>query len=97
VFSATDREDKKKMEISLLQFGLLVGVVSGFLVGLIPVIPGFAKGDRKFGILGFLLSLIAGAFFSLLGALPAAGIFIWLILRKKKESPAGEENAESGV
>lgn len=62
---------------------LIVGAIAGFVVGLVPLILGISNGKRKFGILGFLLSLVAGTIFSLLGAIPVAGIFTWLILRKR--------------
>ena len=44
-------------------------------------------GAQIFGaFLGFVLTVLAGTFFSLLGALPVAAVFIWLILRKPAET-----------
>ena len=69
----------------------MVGLIAGFVCGLVPLILGLKNQNRKFGILGFILSIIAGLPFSLLGALPVAGIFTWLILRK----PAVAETAQA--
>ena len=71
----------------------MVGLIAGFVCGLVPLILGLKNQNRKFGILGFILSIIAGLPFSLLGALPVAGIFTWLILRK----PAVAESAQAEV
>lgn len=72
---------------------LIIGAIVGFVFGLIPLILGFKKQNTKFGIIGFVLTLLGGTFFSLLGALPVCGIFTWLILRKKavEEKPAEVE------
>jgi len=64
---------------------LIIGAIVGFIFGLIPLILGLKKQNAKFGIIGFVLTLLGGTFFSLLGALPICGIFTWLVLRKKIE------------
>lgn len=65
---------------------LIVGAIAGFVVGLVPMILGFSRGKRNLGIIGFVFSLVAGTIFSLLGAIPVAGVFTWLILRKRDET-----------
>jgi hypothetical protein len=72
---------------------LFIGFIAGLVCGLVPLILGFKKQNRKFGILGFVLSIIAGIPFSLFGALPIAGVFAWLILR----SPSNTKTSETIV
>jgi hypothetical protein len=81
-----------QVQVPLSQY-LIVGLIAGFICGLIPLILGLKNQNRKLGILGFILSLIAGLPLSLLGALPVAGVFTWLILRK----PAVAESAQTEV
>ncbi len=71
-------------QITLYQL-LIVGAITGFVLGLIPLGLGFVKQNRKYGIIGFILTIIGGTFFSLLGALPVASVFTWLVLRKPAE------------
>jgi hypothetical protein len=72
-------------QITLNQL-MIVGAIVGFVLGLIPLILGFVKKNLKFGMIGFLLTLAAGTFFSLLGALPVSAVSIWLVLRKPAET-----------
>lgn len=71
----------------------MIGFIAGFVCGLVPLILGFKNQNRKFGILGFVLAIIVGVPFSLFGALPVAGIFSWLILRKPAENKPVESEA----
>ena len=82
-------------EITLTQFALIVGTILGLVFGLILLIIGYKKNKLKLGILGFVLSLIAGAIFSMLGILPVFGIFLWLFLRKPKVEEKVEENLQT--
>lgn len=68
-------------QITLNQL-LILGVIVGVVFGLIPLFLGLKNGNRKMGIIGFVVTVISGTLFSLLGALPAAGLFSWLALRK---------------
>jgi len=83
-------------QVPLSQY-LIVGFIAGFICGLIPLILGLKNQNRKFGILGFILSIIAGLPFSLLGALPIAGIFSWLILRKTKTTETADTESSSEI
>lgn len=76
--------------LTLTQFALIVGIISGILFGLVPLILGFRKQNARLGTIGFVLTLIAGAFFSLLGAIPIAGVFAWLISRKPKTAAVSD-------
>lgn len=66
--------------ITLTQW-ILIGGGLGLLVGLVPLILGFVKKNLKFGVFGFLGSIIGGAVLGLLLAIPVAAIFTWLIIR----------------
>ncbi|HVE57299.1 MAG TPA: hypothetical protein VNB22_10765 [Pyrinomonadaceae bacterium] len=79
-----------QVQVPLNQY-LFVGLLAGFVCGLVPLILGLKKQNIKLGVLGFILSLLAGLPLALLGALPVAGIFTWLILRK----PAVAESAQA--
>ena len=65
-------------------FNILLGIV----LGLIPLILGFVKKERSYGVFGFLGSTIGGAILGLFLSLPIALIFIWLILRRPKNTIA---------
>lgn len=56
----------------------------GFLLGLIPLVLGFLRKERSYGVFGFLGSCIGGAILGLFLSLPVAAIFTWLILRRPR-------------
>ncbi|CAN5689088.1 hypothetical protein BH24ACI2_BH24ACI2_11410 [soil metagenome] len=64
--------------ITLFNMGL------GILFGLIPLILGFYKNNRKYGVFGFFCSIVGGAILGVILSIPAAAIFSWLILRSSK-------------
>jgi uncharacterized membrane protein len=70
--------------MTLMQW-ILVGGTLGLVVGFVPLITGFVKKNLKFGILGFLASIIGGLILGLLLAIPIAAVFTWLILRGRRE------------
>jgi MFS family permease len=59
------------------------GVIIGVLLGLIPLILGVKKRNRKYGMYGFVGSVIGGAFAPIIPII-VVSIFSWLILRKSK-------------
>jgi hypothetical protein len=61
-------------------FNILLGIV----LGLIPLILGFVKKERSYGVFGFLGSIIGGAILGLFLSVPIMAIFTWLILRRPK-------------
>ena len=72
----------------LLLYGVLINVGVGFVLGLIPLISGIAKKRLKYGILGFICSVIGGAILGVVLAIPASAIFTWLIFRDPKVADA---------
>ncbi len=69
----------------------MVGAALGFLLGLIPLVLGFVKKERSYGVFGFLGSLIGGAILGIFLSVPVAAIFSWLILRKPKPEASSNE------
>ena len=62
-------------------YALIIGVVLGFLLGLIPLILGIRKKKTRLGVYGLIASIIGGAISSIL-SLVIVGVFIYLILKK---------------
>jgi len=62
----------------------MIGAALGFLLGLIPLVLGLIKKERKYAMFGFLGSLIGGALLGIFLSIPIVSIFTWLILRKPK-------------
>jgi hypothetical protein len=63
-------------------YTMLFTAAVGFAVGLVPLILGIVKKKLKLGVLGLVASTIGGGLLGLLLAVPAAIVFIWLILKK---------------
>lgn len=63
---------------------MMIGGALGLVIGLIPLITGIVKKNFKFGIFGFLGSIVGGAILGLLLAIPVAAIFTWLILKNAR-------------
>lgn len=59
----------------------LIGTAAGLLMGLIPLIYGWRKGKTKLGLIGLIVSTVAGAIWIVLPLLVIV-IFIFLIARK---------------
>ncbi len=75
------------LQIRLDFYGIaMIGAALGFLLGLIPLILGLIKKERKYAMFGFLGSLIGGALLGIFLSIPIASIFTWLILRKPKDT-----------
>lgn len=72
----------------------MMGAGLGALLGLLPLILGFVKKERSYGVFGFLGSIIGGALLGIFLSIPIVGIFTWLILRKPKNIvyPPAEDN-----
>jgi hypothetical protein len=61
---------------------MILGAVSGVLIGIWPLVKG-VKGDQvALGVSGFFASAICGAVLGLLLALPIAWLFAWLVKQK---------------
>ncbi len=76
----------------------LMGAALGLLFGLIPLILGFLKKERSYGVFGFLGSIIGGSILGVFLSLPIVGIFTWLILRRPRtQHTSNEKSADSNV
>lgn len=74
-------------------YSLLINVGLGIVLGLIPLVVGFIKHQRKTAFLGFVVTIVGGAILGLLLAIPAAAIFTWLaVTRANKSSAAAPDN-----
>lgn len=61
----------------------------GILFGLIPLVLGFIKKERSYGVFGFLGSVIGSAILGIFLSVPVAAVFTWLILRRAKNAAVG--------
>ncbi len=60
----------------------LINIVIGFFLGTFPLLAGFIAKNRKYGIYGFIGSVVGGGILGILLSYPIAMIFIWLIVKK---------------
>jgi hypothetical protein len=72
-------------------YTVLIGAGFGLVLGLIPLVVGIVKGKAKLGAIGLVASIACGAILGILLALPAAAIFVWLIV-KRPAAPASDTN-----
>lgn len=78
--------DPSKMTTQeVMMYAALFNAGVGLILGLIPLILGFVKGNVKKGVLGFTVCLVGGALLGVILSVPAMVFFSWLIVRKKKE------------
>ncbi|MEO8647748.1 MAG: hypothetical protein ABI539_01140 [Acidobacteriota bacterium] len=75
----------------LFPYIVAVNAAFGVLFGSFPLVAGVLAGNRKYGIFGFVASVIGGAVLGVLISFPAAIIFLWLILRKSEAQRTGAE------
>jgi len=62
---------------------VLANIIIGILLGLIPLILGIRKKNRKYGMYGFVGSVIGGAVSPIISVI-VISVFSWLLLRKPK-------------
>lgn len=80
----------------LFPYIVAVNAAFGILFGSFPLVAGVLARNRKYGVFGFIASVIGGAILGVLISFPAAIIFLWLILRKSAaqqtvtETPAAD-------
>lgn len=72
---------------------ILINIILGFLFGTFPLLSGIKMNNRKFGIYGFVGSLIGGAILGVFLSYPIAAVFTWLILKKS----VAKNNVDSAV
>lgn len=82
-----------QVEITVYQL-FLIGIGVGALLGLIPLILGLVKKEKKLAILGFAFSVIGGAIWSPISLLVAL-VFVWLILKRGKSEMNEETPADT--
>ena len=75
----------------LIYYVVMAGVIIGILLGLIPLILGIRKQNRKYGMYGFVGSVIGGAITPIISII-VVSIFTWLILRKSKTDVPANTN-----
>ena len=78
-------EQIKISQSEAIMYIALVGLVIGFLLGLIPLILGIKKEKRNYGYYGFAASALLGLVSPILSVI-AVAVFIRLILKKPKST-----------
>ncbi len=71
----------------------LIGIGIGIVFGLVPLIYGRIKGKARLGLIGFVISVISGAIWSVL-PLFVMITFVFLILRDKEPAELNRSDAE---
>ncbi len=77
-------------------YSLAINVGIGVVLGLIPLVVGFIKHQRKTAFLGFVVTIVGGAILGLLLAIPSAAIFTWLAVtraNKATDAPGSDSPA----
>lgn len=62
-------------------YTILINAGVGFLIGLVPLVVGFTKKEKRLAFLGLVCCGLGGAVLGIILSLPLAAIFTWLILR----------------
>ena len=68
----------------------LIGAAVGLILGLVPLIYGRIKGKARLGVIGFVVSILSGAIWSIL-PLFVMITFVFLILRDQNDKPVEVE------
>lgn len=63
-------------------YAMLANIALGFLFGAFPLLSGIILNNRKFGVYGFIGSIIGGAVLGVFLSFPIAAVFTRLILKK---------------
>ncbi len=66
----------------LYLYALLLNVGLGALFGLIPLVVGIIKHQRKYAFWGLILSIVGGAILGLALAIPVAAVMTWIIITR---------------
>ena len=80
--------------IFILLFAAISALITGAMIGAVPLMCGLMNGKKNLGIIGFFVCLAAYWMVGLFFALVACLIFVYLILKEKKADPAKETTAE---
>ena len=79
-----------------MMYAALFNAGIGLVVGLVPLILGFVKGNIKFGVVGFLACLVGGTILGIILSIPSMVVFSWLIIRGAR-SKAEETGSTAGT
>ncbi len=75
----------------LMIYAALFNAGLGLILGLIPLIVGYKKGQSRLGVYGFLTCLVGGAILGLIISIPAMIFATWTIFRKAGRQNGGGE------
>lgn len=85
-----DQAQMQQLYQQYFYYILAAGIVIGLIFGAIPLIFGIKRGKRNLGLIGFILSGLAGAFSPLI-AIILAVVFTVIILRKSGSEPKDDD------
>lgn len=64
---------------------IVINLVLGFLLGTFPLLCGIKMNNRKYGVYGFIGSIIGGGILGVFLSYPIAAISTWLILKNSSK------------
>ena len=59
----------------------IINIILGFLFGIFPLLLGIKMNNRKYGVVGFIGTIIGGGILGVFLSFPIALIFSWLIIK----------------
>lgn len=68
----------------IMIYAALINAAIGLVLGAVPLILGFLKGQVKYGVFGFITCLIGGAILGVILSVPSMIFFSWLVVRGTK-------------
>ena len=71
--------------LSVLVISFITSIISSLLFGAIPLMCGIMKKKKALGIVGFIVSAVLCFFHGAVLAQLASAVFVFLIIREKKE------------
>jgi hypothetical protein len=83
-------EELKISYNEIILYITLANIALGFLFGSFPLICGLKMKNQKYGLFGFIGSIIGGAILGVFLSFPIAVIFTWLILKKSFADKSAE-------
>ncbi len=60
----------------------IANAILGVLFGIFPLLAGLKLNNRKYGVIGFIGSILGGAIAGIFLSFPVAAVSSWLIIRK---------------
>ena len=87
-------EDIRLSYNELVSYAIVLNALLGVMFGSFPLLAGIVFKNRKYGLFGFVGSVLGGAILGFLLAFPVAIIFVWLILRKPAAGTTEKNSTE---